>query len=52
MRFFCTFMLFGAQVQIAGPGGHRVLPLAKLYIGHARQDRSFCFEGEHGGQFR
>jgi 4-hydroxybenzoyl-CoA reductase subunit beta len=43
-------MLFGAQVQIAGPGGRRVLPLAQLYIGHARQDQPVTEEmgdGKH-----
>jgi 4-hydroxybenzoyl-CoA reductase subunit beta len=46
-----AFMLFGAQVQIAGPGGHRVLPLAKLYIGHARQDRPVTEESGDGKHY-
>jgi 4-hydroxybenzoyl-CoA reductase subunit beta len=34
-----AFMLFDAEVELAGPAGRRKLPLKKLYIGHARQDQ-------------
>ena len=32
-------LTLGAEVDIAGPQGRRTLPLAKLYIGFARQDQ-------------
>jgi 4-hydroxybenzoyl-CoA reductase subunit beta len=34
-----AFLTLGAEVDIAGPAGRRTLPLAKLYIGFARQDQ-------------
>jgi 4-hydroxybenzoyl-CoA reductase subunit beta len=34
-----AFLTLGAEVDIAGPAGRRTLPLGKLYIGFARQDR-------------
>jgi 4-hydroxybenzoyl-CoA reductase subunit beta len=34
-----AFLTLGAEVDIAGPQGHRTLPLEKLYIGFARQDQ-------------
>jgi 4-hydroxybenzoyl-CoA reductase subunit beta len=34
-----AFLIFGAEVDIAGPAGHRTLPLENLYIGYARQDQ-------------
>ena len=34
-----AFLLFDADVEIAGPNGRRTLPLEKLYIGYARQDQ-------------
>lgn len=39
-----AFMIFGAEVQIAGPLGRRTLPLQKLYIGYARQDQPITEE--------
>jgi len=45
-----AFMVFGAQVEIAGPEGRRTLPLAKLYKGYARQDQPITDEmgdGKH-----
>jgi 4-hydroxybenzoyl-CoA reductase subunit beta len=33
-----ALMTLGAEVTLAGPDGNRVLPLADLYIGHARHD--------------
>jgi 4-hydroxybenzoyl-CoA reductase subunit beta len=45
-----AFMIFGAEVQIAGPLGRRTLPLDRLYIGYARQDRPVTEElgdGKH-----
>jgi 4-hydroxybenzoyl-CoA reductase subunit beta len=45
-----AFMLFDAEVEIAGPDGRRTLPLAKLYKGYARQDRPITDEmgdGKH-----
>jgi 4-hydroxybenzoyl-CoA reductase subunit beta len=35
-----AFLLYGAEVDLAGPGGTRTLPLADLYIGYSRQDGS------------
>jgi 4-hydroxybenzoyl-CoA reductase subunit beta len=34
-----ALLTLGAEVDIAGPDGTRVLPLAHLYIGYARQDQ-------------
>jgi 4-hydroxybenzoyl-CoA reductase subunit beta len=34
-----ALLTLGAEVDIAGPKGRRSLPLAKLYIGFARQDQ-------------
>jgi 4-hydroxybenzoyl-CoA reductase subunit beta len=34
-----ALLTLGADVDIAGPNGRRTLPLAKLYIGFARQDQ-------------
>ena len=34
-----ALLTLGAEVDIAGPAGRRTLPLAKLYIGYARQDQ-------------
>ena len=34
-----ALLTLGAEVDIAGPAGRRTLPLAKLYIGFARQDQ-------------
>jgi 4-hydroxybenzoyl-CoA reductase subunit beta len=45
-----AFLIFGAEVEIAGPRGHRTLPLEKLYIGYARQDQPVTEElgdGKH-----
>src|SRR5215472_11823309 len=33
-----ALLVFDAEIDIAGPGGRRTLPLADLYIGYARQD--------------
>jgi 4-hydroxybenzoyl-CoA reductase subunit beta len=33
-----ALMTLGAEVHVAGPAGTRTLPLAALYIGHARHD--------------
>jgi 4-hydroxybenzoyl-CoA reductase subunit beta len=33
-----ALLVFDTEVDIAGPGGRRTLPLADLYIGYARQD--------------
>ncbi len=35
-----ALMVLGAEVELLGPEGARTLPLAELYIGHARQDGS------------
>jgi 4-hydroxybenzoyl-CoA reductase subunit beta len=35
-----AFLTLGAEVDLAGPEGRRTLPLAELYIGHARHDGS------------
>jgi 4-hydroxybenzoyl-CoA reductase subunit beta len=34
-----ALMTLGAEVDLAGPAGRRTLPLARLYIGYARQDQ-------------
>ena len=34
-----ALMTLGAEVELAGPQGRRTVPLASLYIGHARQDQ-------------
>ena len=34
-----ALLTLGAEVDIAGPAGRRTLPLARLYIGFARQDQ-------------
>jgi 4-hydroxybenzoyl-CoA reductase subunit beta len=34
-----ALMTLGAEVDLAGPQGRRTVPLASLYIGHARQDQ-------------
>jgi 4-hydroxybenzoyl-CoA reductase subunit beta len=34
-----ALLTLGAEVELAGPAGSRTLPLARLYIGFARQDR-------------
>jgi 4-hydroxybenzoyl-CoA reductase subunit beta len=34
-----AFMTLGAEVDLAGPGGRRTVPLQNLYIGYARQDQ-------------
>jgi 4-hydroxybenzoyl-CoA reductase subunit beta len=34
-----AFMTLGAEVDLAGPGGCRTVPLQNLYIGYARQDQ-------------
>jgi 4-hydroxybenzoyl-CoA reductase subunit beta len=33
-----ALLTLGAEVELAGPGGRRTLPLEGLYIGYARQD--------------
>jgi 4-hydroxybenzoyl-CoA reductase subunit beta len=33
-----ALLTLGAEVDVAGPGGHRTLPLTQLYIGYARHD--------------
>ncbi len=33
-----ALLTLGAEVELAGPHGRRTVPLASLYIGHARQD--------------
>jgi 4-hydroxybenzoyl-CoA reductase subunit beta len=33
-----ALLVLGAAVELAGPAGRRTLPLADLYIGHARHD--------------
>ena len=35
-----ALLVLGAEVELLGPAGRRVLPLGELYIGHARQDGS------------
>jgi 4-hydroxybenzoyl-CoA reductase subunit beta len=35
-----AFLLYGAEIDVAGPAGPRTLPLADLYIGHSKQDGS------------
>jgi 4-hydroxybenzoyl-CoA reductase subunit beta len=34
-----AFLTLGAEVDIAGPGGRRTVPLQNLYIGYSRQDQ-------------
>ncbi len=34
-----ALLTLGAEVELAGPQGRRTVPLASLYIGHARQDQ-------------
>jgi 4-hydroxybenzoyl-CoA reductase subunit beta len=34
-----ALLTLGAEVDLAGPAGKRTLPLARLYIGYARQDQ-------------
>jgi 4-hydroxybenzoyl-CoA reductase subunit beta len=34
-----AFLTLGAEVDIAGPGGRRTVPLQSLYIGYSRQDQ-------------
>ena len=34
-----ALLTLGAEVDLAGPQGRRTVPLASLYIGHARQDQ-------------
>jgi 4-hydroxybenzoyl-CoA reductase subunit beta len=34
-----ALLTLGAEVDLAGPGGRRTLPLERLYIGYARQDQ-------------
>jgi 4-hydroxybenzoyl-CoA reductase subunit beta len=34
-----ALLTLGAEVDLAGPEGRRTVPLASLYIGHARQDQ-------------
>jgi 4-hydroxybenzoyl-CoA reductase subunit beta len=36
-----ALLVLGAEVDLAGPAGRRTLPLARLYIGFARQDEPF-----------
>jgi 4-hydroxybenzoyl-CoA reductase subunit beta len=33
-----ALLVFDAEIDIAGPAGQRIMPLAELYIGFARQD--------------
>ena len=33
-----ALLVLGAEIELAGPGGRRTLPLADFYIGHARHD--------------
>ena len=33
-----ALLVLDAEIDVAGPAGHRTLPLANLYIGYARQD--------------
>jgi 4-hydroxybenzoyl-CoA reductase subunit beta len=33
-----ALLVFDAEIDVAGPAGRRSIPLADLYIGHARQD--------------
>jgi 4-hydroxybenzoyl-CoA reductase subunit beta len=33
-----ALLVFDAEIDLAGPGGLRTMPLAELYIGYARQD--------------
>ena len=33
-----ALLTLDAEIDIAGPGGRRIMPLAELYIGYARQD--------------
>jgi 4-hydroxybenzoyl-CoA reductase subunit beta len=33
-----ALLILDAEIDIAGPAGRRILPLAELYIGYARQD--------------
>jgi len=42
-----ALMTLGAEVDLAGPAGRRTLPLADLYIGHARHDGSVGGDGKH-----
>jgi 4-hydroxybenzoyl-CoA reductase subunit beta len=35
-----ALLVLGAEIELAGPGGRRTLPLADFYIGHARHDGS------------
>jgi 4-hydroxybenzoyl-CoA reductase subunit beta len=46
-----AFLVFAAEVDIAGPHGRRTLPLEKLYIGHARQDQPMTEELGDGRHF-
>jgi 4-hydroxybenzoyl-CoA reductase subunit beta len=33
-----AFLVLGAEVDLAGPGGRRTVPLKSIYIGYSRQD--------------
>jgi 4-hydroxybenzoyl-CoA reductase subunit beta len=33
-----AFLVYDAEIDVAGPSGQRTIPLADLYIGYARQD--------------
>jgi 4-hydroxybenzoyl-CoA reductase subunit beta len=45
-----ALLTLGAEVELAGPAGKRVVQLKDLYIGYARQDQPFtesCGDGKH-----
>jgi 4-hydroxybenzoyl-CoA reductase subunit beta len=42
-----ALLTLGAEVDLAGPGGARTLPLGDLYIGHARHDGSGAGDGKN-----
>lgn len=42
-----ALLVLGAEVQLAGPAGRRIIPLADLYIGHARHEDPAAGDGKH-----
>ncbi len=42
-----ALMTLGAEVDLVGPKGNRILPLQALYIGYARHDGSAEGDGKH-----
>ncbi len=42
-----ALMVLDAEIDLAGPGGRRTIPLSELYIGYARHDGSAEGDGKH-----